>query len=315
MQSGFPLFPESASTISGSVDALYFFLVGVSGTMSILIFICIFYFAVRYRERPEHRTAATIEGNLRLEIAWTVFPLAVAMIMFTWGAAVFIGNSRVPDGALEIYVVGKQWMWKIQHPDGRREINELHVPTGQPVRLIMASEDVIHSFYIPAFRVKQDVLPGRYSSMWFEATKPGRYHLFCAEYCGTQHSGMVGAIVVLEPRDYEQWLAGASGQAGPDDGARLFEQYNCRDCHLRDGNPRGPALAGAFGKQVQLQDGRTVTFDEAYFRESVLNPNAKVVAGYMPIMPTFQGQIGEEQLLRLLSYVKSLSAANQEETR
>jgi cytochrome c oxidase subunit 2 len=312
MESGFPLFPDSASTISGSVDALYFFLLAVSGVMSILIFAFIFYFAVRYRERPQHRIATAIEGNLRLEIVWTIFPLVVAMIMFVWGAAVFIGNSRVPDGALEIHVVGKQWMWKVQHPDGRREINELHVPIGQPIRLIMASEDVIHSFFIPAFRVKQDVIPGRYTTMWFEATRAGRYHLFCAEYCGTQHSGMVGSVVVLEPREYEQWLAGASGEASPDNGARLFEQFNCVDCHSDGQNPRGPSLSGAFGSEVRLQDGRTVLFDEAYFRESVLNPNAKIVAGFMPVMPTFQGQIGEEQLMRLMTYVRSLPSEKQE---
>jgi cytochrome c oxidase subunit 2 len=203
--------------------------------------------------------------------------------------------------------MGKQWMWKAQHPLGKSEINMLHVPVNQPVKLIMTSQDVIHSFYIPAFRVKKDVLPGRYTELWFEATKTGEYHLFCAEYCGTEHSQMIGSVVVMEQLEYERWLSGnVAGESMAAAGQRLFEQRGCASCHAGTSDARGPALAGLFGKEVQLEDGRTVTADESYLRESILNPQAKVVAGYSPVMPTFEGQISEEGLLQLVAYIKSL---------
>ena len=206
---GFPLFPEVASTIAASVDRLYFFLIGVTVLFSVSIFLCILYFAVKYRRRPG-RTAEQVSGGLGLEIAWTVVPFLITLVMFTWGSTLYIANSRVPDQAMDIYVVGRQWMWKIQHPSGRREINELHVPVGQAVKLTLASQDVIHSFFIPAFRVKQDVLPGRYVTMWFQPTRAGEYHLFCAEYCGTSHSGMIGRVVAMEPDDFQKWLGGVT---------------------------------------------------------------------------------------------------------
>ena len=309
MWTDFPLFPEKASTIAGGVDRLYFFLVAVAAVFSIAIFITIFVFALRYRRRHEHQAAVPFHGSTALEIVWSVIPLIITMVMFGWGASLYFRNSRAPAGALEIYVVAKQWMWKLQHPEGAREINELHVPVGRPVKLIMTSQDVIHSFYIPAFRIKNDVLPGRYTTVWFEATKAGEYHLFCAEYCGNQHSGMGGRVVVMEPAQYEEWLSGGpAGESLAVAGEKLFRRLGCTNCHSPDSRARsrGPVLAGIFGKPVALESGRIATADEAYIRESILNPRAKVVAGYAPEMPTFQGQITEEGLLEIIAYLKSL---------
>jgi cytochrome c oxidase subunit 2 len=306
MQQTLPLFPESASSVSGGVDQLYFFLVAVSAFFAILIFALVAYFALRYRRR-EGVAARQIHGSTRLELLWTVIPFILVMVMFGWGAGLYYRNSRTPQGAMEIYVVGKQWMWKLQHPEGPREINELHVPVGVPVRLIMTSEDVIHSFYVPAFRIKQDALPGRFTSQWFRATKPGQYHLFCAEYCGTEHSGMIGSVHAMEPADYQEWLISRStGESMAVVGKRIFDQLACSGCHRERETSRGPALAGVFGKQVVLEGGRSVTVDEGYLRESILNPRAKTVMGYQQVMPTYQGQVNEDQLVRLIAYIKSL---------
>jgi cytochrome c oxidase subunit 2 len=306
----FPLFPERASTIAESVDHVYFLLVGVSAFFSILIFLLIFYFAIRYRRKRADEIPQPVHGSMRLELFWSITPGIIALGIFAWGTVIFFRNAEPPPGAMDIYVVGKQWMWKLQHPDGRREINELHVPVGRPVKLTMASEDVIHSFYVPAFRVKMDVLPGRYTTLWFQPTKPGKYHLFCAEYCGNQHSGMKGWVYVMEPEDYGNWAEGiAAGESMSQTGERLFQQFGCHTCHRTDAPGRGPVLTGVFGSRVQLQSGETVTADEAYLRESILRPAAKVVAGFRPLMPTFQGQIGEEQILALITYIKSLAPA------
>jgi cytochrome c oxidase subunit 2 len=216
--------------------------------------------------------------------------------------------ARPPANTLDVYVTGKQWMWKLQHTDGHREMNELHVPVGQPVRLVMASEDVIHSFYVPAFRFKRDVVPGRISMAWFEATRPGKYHLFCAEYCGTRHSGMIGWIYVMPPADYQAWLSGgAAGESLAAAGAKRFQEQACNTCHGDQPGARGPSLVGLYGKRVRLQTGQEVAVDEAYLRESIVNPQAQLVAGYPPIMPTFQGLISEDGLLQLIAYIKSLS--------
>ncbi len=316
MWSDLPLFPESASTVAGRVDMLYFFLVAVAGFFSVLIFSLVFFFAIRYRRRAGNMTAAQIHGSTRLEILWSVIPLGLTMVMFGWGAVLYLRDARTPAGSLEIYVVGKQWMWKIQHPEGIREINELHVPTGAPVRLIMTSEDVIHSFYIPAFRIKQDLMPGRYTSMWFQPTQPGKYHLFCAEYCGNQHSAMGGWVYVMEPAEYEKWLGGgSSGESMATSGQALFDRLGCSSCHKAEGGGRGPSLEGLLGRKIQLDNGQVVVADETYVRESILNPRAKIVAGYQPLMPTFQGQVSEEQLLQLLAYIKSLKKAERNATQ
>jgi len=227
--------------------------------------------------------------------------------MFVWGASVYFTITRPPDDAMQIYVMGKQWTWKLQHPEGQREIDELHLPLNRAVKLTMASEDVIHSFYVPAFRVKADLVPGRYTSTWFKPDKVGTYHLFCAEYCGTKHSGMIGSIIVMEPSAYQVWLSGGSSE-GPLSarGEKLFQSLACNTCHRADGKGRGPSLAGIYGRPVALQTGQQVMVDEPYIRESILNPTAKVVEGYQPVMPTFQGLISEEGLMQIIAYIKSL---------
>ena len=302
-----PLFPEQASTISVEVDRLLYFLVAVSVFFTLLIFFAIFYFAIRYRRRSETELPESVHTGLTLEILWTVIPFGITMVMFTWGASIFFTESRPPDDAMQIYVVGKQWMWKLQHMEGNREINELHIPVGRSVKLTMTSEDVIHSFFVPAFRTKQDVVPGRYTTTWFKATKPGKYHLFCAEYCGTNHSAMIGWVYVMEPQDYQQWLSGAPKGTLSEAGAQLFTDLACVNCHKSDGSGRCPSLVDVYGSTVKLAGGGTVKADEAYLRESILNPAAKVVQGYQPLMPTFQGQVTEEQVVELIEYIKSLA--------
>ncbi len=303
-----PLFPEQASTFAPEVDHLLYFLLAVSVFFTLLIFGAIFYFAIRYHRRSEAELPGVVHGGLTLEILWTVIPFGLTMVMFTWGASLFFNESRPPSDALQIYVVGKQWMWKLQHMEGRREINELHIPLGRAVRLTMTSEDVIHSFFVPAFRTKQDVVPGRYSTTWFKPTKPGKYHLFCAEYCGMSHSGMIGWVYVMEPRDYQDWLGGGAGtEPLAESGQKLFQDLACGNCHKPDASGRCPSLVGLFGKNVQLAGGAIVKADEAYIRESILQPAAKVVAGYQPVMPTFQGLVTEEGVLQLVEYIKSLT--------
>ncbi len=308
MFDNFPLWPVAASTGARNVDALYIFLVLIAAFMSVAIFTMILIFALRYRRRKGVH-AEQIEGSMALEITWSVVPLGIFMVIFAWGAIVYFQERTPPRGANEVYVVAKQWMWKLEHEEGQREINELHVPVGRDVKLIMTSQDVIHSFYVPAFRIKQDVLPGRYTTAWFRATKPGTYHLFCAEYCGSQHSGMIGQVVVLEPAQYQAWLSGglASGSMAQN-GEAIFSQLGCPTCHRFDTQGRGPNLKGIFGKPVQLEDGRSVVADENYIRESILSPSAKVVSGFKPIMPVFQGLVSEEQLTALVAYIKSLSS-------
>ena len=310
MNLGFPLFPEQASTMAPRVDALFYFLVAVTVFFVALIFFMIVIFAVKYRRRSEDERPRTIEGNFWLEILWSAIPLGLTMVMFVWGAIIYFDIYNPPNDALEISIVGRQWMWKAQHAEGQREINELHVPVGQAVKLTMTSEDVIHDVFLPAFRVKQDVLPGRYTTLWFQATKAGEYPLFCSQYCGTQHSGMVGRVVVLEPAEFEKWLSGgATGLSMIDQGGSLFKRFGCETCHGAGGTSQGPPLAGLFGKTVKLQGGTTVTADENYIRESILDPRAKIVAGYQPIMPTFKGLVSEEGLLQLIAYIKSLEGA------
>jgi cytochrome c oxidase subunit 2 len=244
-----------------------------------------------------------------LEIAWTVVPLGLALVMFGWGAWLYFAINRPPAGAMEVFVVAKQWMWKFQHPSGMREINELHVPMARPVKLTMTSEDVIHSFAVSDFRIKMDVVPGRYTTTWFEATAPGEYRLACSEYCGTEHAKMVGKVVVMRPEGYEAWLRGAAtGISLAAAGEKLFQQHGCAACHLLAGTGPGPSLVGLFGKPVKLATGASVTADEAYIRESIVNPQAKLVAGYPPIMPTLKGLLGEEQVTQLIAYIKSLAA-------
>jgi cytochrome c oxidase subunit 2 len=306
------LIPEQASTVAGQVDALFLFLVAVTVFFAGLIFLLVAVFALKYRRRSEAERPKAIHGSLLLEAFWTIVPLGIALGIFVWGAYLYFVISRPPAAAMEIYVVGKQWMWKLQHPTGQREINELHVPVNRPVRLTMTSEDVIHSFYVPAFRIKADVVPGKYTSAWFEATKTGEFHLFCAEYCGTSHAVMGGRIVVMEPAAYERWLSGGVAEESlPAAGERLFARLACNTCHKADGTGRAPSLVGKFGKPEKLASGETVAVDESYVRESILNPQAKITAGYPPIMPTFKGLVTEDQLVQLIAYIKSLKMDGQ----
>lgn len=307
-----PLWPEAASAVATDVDHLYIYMTIVSVVMSLLIFTTILVFAIKYRRRSDTEVPEPIHGSLRLEITWSVIPFLVMLTFFWWGAKVYFFNAVPPPNAMDIYVVGKQWMWKLQYPNGQREINELHVPVGQPVKITLASEDVIHSFFIPALRIKHDVVPGHYDTMWFTGTKPGHYHLFCAEYCGTEHSGMVGWVDIMSQADYQTWLSsGGSSPTMAQQGEQLFEQLGCATCHLLDRPGGSPNLRGVYGSHVQLANGQTVTVDDAYLRESILNPSAKVVAGYKPgVMPSYQGQVSEEQILQLIVYMKSLGANN-----
>jgi cytochrome c oxidase subunit 2 len=310
MSSEFDLLPERASTFAWQVDALYIVLVVLTAIFTVGICLAILYLAVKYRRRSEDERPKPIHGSILLELSWSIIPLIMAIGVFAVGADIYFRMYRSPADPIDIYVVGKQWMWKVQHPEGKREINELHVPLGQPVQLTMASEDVIHSFYIPAFRTKKDVVPGRYTTLWFEATRLGEYHLFCAEYCGTQHSTMIGKVTVMEPDDYQNWLSGGvAGETMAQAGERQFQQLGCHTCHKTTSTGRGPSLVGTFGKPVQLDNGEEVMVNEAYVRESILNPQAKVVHGFKPIMPTFQGQISEETLLQIVTYIQSLGEA------
>ncbi|MEP6741367.1 MAG: cytochrome c oxidase subunit II [bacterium] len=303
-----PFIPESASTVSGKVDALYFYLSGITAFFTLLISGVLLFFVIKYRRRSPFEIPRPVAGSHKLETLWSVIPFIIAMSMFTWGAQIYFENSRPPQNANEIYVVGKQWMWKIQHSTGQREINELHVPVGRKIKLIMTAEDTIHDFFIPAFRIKADVLPGKYTTQWFEATKAGTYHLFCAEYCGMNHSGMIGSIIVMQPSEFDNWLSGNAGQQSPAvAGQQLYQSLGCVTCHGANGEGgRGPALVGLFGRKVDLTNGQSLIADEGYVRESIENPQAKIVAGFGPIMPTFQGQVTPEQLIQIMSFIKSL---------
>jgi cytochrome c oxidase subunit 2 len=311
MWKDFPLHPEQASTLAQQVDLLYLFLTVVSAFFALLISVAIVVFAAKYRKSRPNATSAHIEGSMLLEVVWSAIPLALTMVMFGWGAALFFDQARVPPNALEFTLTGKQWMWKVQHPTGQREINDLHVPIGRPCRFTMTSEDVIHSYFIPAFRTKQDVVPGRYSEMWFEATKLGTYDLYCAEYCGTKHSQMIGKVTVLSEKDYELWLSGGvAGETPVQTGERLFTSLRCITCHNATAGARGPDLAGKFGTEAELTSGAKVTIDAEYIRESILNPAAKTVNGFQAgLMPTFQGQVKEDDILALIAYLKTYGAA------
>jgi cytochrome c oxidase subunit II len=308
----FPLFPDQASTMAREVDGLYFFELGIAGFFTTLICVLILTFAARYRQKAiVDRSNPPLASRL-MEVIWIGVPFVLGMVMFGWGAVVYFRIYEPPGDALEVAVVGKQWMWHLQHAEGRSEINELHIPLGRPVKLTMTSQDVIHSFYVPAFRVKQDVLPGRYTALWFEPTKLGRYHLYCAEYCGTNHSTMGGWVTVMEPVDFQRWLSqGGAGPSMAEEGQRLFVQHHCAGCHRGSQTVKAPVLEGVFGQPVPIQTGnevRFVTADAAYIRDSILMPKSQVVAGYEPLMPSYKDQISEPDLLKIIAYIKSIGA-------
>ncbi|MBK6722436.1 MAG: cytochrome c oxidase subunit II [Pyrinomonadaceae bacterium] len=309
MQNWVPFFPEQASSFAWQVDYLYFYLIAVSVAFSIPVVAAIFFFSVKYRATEKYATPEEMHGSMVLETVWSIIPFVISMTIFLGGAIVYFQQFTPPDDSMEIYVVGKQWMWKAQHQTGQREINELHVPVGRNIKLTMTTEDVLHDFFIPAFRTKADVVPGRYTYMWFQPTKPGKYHLYCAEYCGLNHSGMGGYIYVMEQRDFDNWLSGnVSGQTPVEQGKDLFEnKFGCASCHAGGPAQRGAKLEGIFNHDVKLVGGSTVKADEQYLRNSILNPASQVVEGFQPIMPTFKGQVTEEQLNALVAYIKSLT--------
>lgn len=306
--SAFPLAAPQASSVAARVDTLFYALTALCGLAATGIFIALIVFAIRYRRGSAADRSHPITTSRLIERGWTGVTLTFFLGMFAWASVVYKDIQLPPGDTLDIYIVGKQWMWKAQHPDGRREVGELHVPLGQPVKLIMTSEDVIHSFFLPAFRLKQDVVPGRYTTLWFTATELGEFPLFCAEFCGAGHSRMGGRIVVMTPADYQRWLrAGSTSTGMAAAGAERFRQYGCSGCHGDSATVHAPKLEGVFGKPVRLADGTAVVADERYIRDSVLLPTKEIVAGYPPIMPSFQGQIGEQELLEIIAYIKSLA--------
>lgn len=316
MNQSFRMFPEAASRSATEVDVLSWVLLGVTTLFSVGIAVAIVVLVAKYWHTREVNRVSTASHltHWAFELTWSIGPLIIMLAIFAWGAALFIGENLPPPNAIDVYVVGKQWMWKVSHQSGRREINSLHVPIGQPVRLTMISEDVIHSFYVPAFRLKKDVLPGRYSTLWFEATKPGVYHLFCAEYCGTDHSRMIGEVVVQTPEEYAQWLADGDRESLPERGRRQVEAMGCLQCHGRmvdrpAESPKGPPLTGLYGHGVLLQDGRSVTADAEYIRRSMIDPQSEMRAGYQAVMPSYDGKIEPEQIMEITAYLRSIADA------
>lgn len=305
----FPILPEQASKVAEQTDNLYWGLLCISAAVCLIVFVPMTHFLFKYRNgKPADRTPLHLP-ELKIELTWTIVPLLIFMCFYVWGAQNYFQVERPPPNALNIDVVGKQWMWKVQHPEGNREIDELHVPLGRMVKLTMTSEDVIHDLYLPAFRIKQDVVPGRYTTEWFKAAKLGSYHLFCSEYCGTSHSLMVGHVIVLTPAEYQAWLTkGQPGSTLAQSGENLFRELGCSGCHVGKSVVRAPPLEGLFGKPVPLSDREVVTADEGYLRDSILYPAKQIVAGYTNDMPSFRGKVSEEELLQIIAYIKSLGS-------
>jgi len=304
-----PIFPEEASKIAEQTDNLYWGLLCASAAVCLLVFTLMGYFLLKYRNGKNVDRKPVHLPEMKIEVTWTLASLLIFMCFYAWGAKNYFLIERPPPGAMEIDVVGKQWMWKIQHPEGNREIDQLHVPLGRLVKLTMTSQDVIHSFFLPEFRIKQDVVPGRYTTEWFQADKIGSFHIFCSEYCGTSHSRMVGNIVVMSPADYQTWLTqGQPGNTLAQSGERLFRELGCSGCHVGKSVVRAPPLEGLFGKPVPLNNQEVVTADEAYLRDSILFPAKQIVGGYTNDMPSFSGKISEEELLQVIAYLKSLGS-------
>lgn len=311
MSTGFRIFPVAASEAAHRTDLLYFALLGLSGLMMVILMTLIIWFSVRYRRNSKanrHNPPTDAKG---VEIAWTVAPIFLFLFLFVWAARDFSALYRPPPDAMPVFVVARQWMWKVQHPNGRREINELHIPSGRPVRLQMTSQDVIHSFSVPAFRVKQDVVPGRYTSLWFEANKEGEYHLFCAEYCGTDHAMMKGRVVVMAPEAYAQWLEQGNTEVGISRrGFALFREHGCTGCHSAVSTVHAPDLTNLLGRTVHFQDGTSRVADETYIHDSIVEPDKRIVAGYGNIMPSFKGQLDEEDIMAIIEYLRAAPRPN-----
>lgn len=312
----FPFFPDQASSVAGITDLFTFSVVGIGSFFGIIVVMVIIYFLTIYNHDSKANRSDPVEEHTVIELAWSIAPLIIVLTIFVWSAKIYFDIYTPPPNTLNISVIGKQWMWKAQHPDGQREVNELHIPVNQPIRLTMTSQDVIHSFFIPAFRLKQDVLPGRFTTMWFEATQTGEFHLLCAEFCGTEHALMVGKVYVMEPSEYEEWLREGNVPVltliDSPSGETLFTQQGCLACHkLDDSVGIGPSLVGIYETEVELENGDVVVRDEEYLRESIINPQAKVVSGYPNVMPTYQSQLSEEQLLELVDYLRNLEQSSE----
>ena len=304
--------PEAASTVAGEVDALFYFIFYASLFFFVLVTSAMVYFAIRYRKRGKRVLTSSISHNTALEVTWTVIPTILVFVIFIWGFKDFLNLHVVPRGATEIKVTGQKWFWSFDYPEGLSVVNELTVPVNKPIKLLMASKDVIHSFYVPSFRVKMDVVPNRYSIIWFEATQTGEYNLFCTEFCGKGHSEMIGKVNVVTEEEYENWLLEnadpSEGLTMEEFGAKLYKSKACVTCHTIDGTAsQGPSLLGIYGKNEQLTDGSSVLVDENYLRESLLNPAAKIVKGYQPVMPPYQGLLNDKEVDALIAYIKSLS--------
>jgi cytochrome c oxidase subunit II len=303
----FPIFPTAASDTATQTDHLYFFLLVMSAFFIGIIFLPMIFFLFKYRRGKKAERAFPNLPEMKIEITWTVVPLFLATGIFVWAAQDFFNEEVPPAGALEINVVGKQWMWKIQHREGNSEINELHIPVNQAVKLTLASEDVIHSFYVPAFRIKQDVVPGRFTTEWFQPTRTGEYRFYCSEYCGADHSKMAGTVFVMSPTEYQSWLAhGSPRNTLAQTGENLFRQLGCSGCHVGNSAVHAPPLEGLYEKFVPLSDGTFVRADDKYLRDSILLPASQIAAGYQPLMPTYEGRINEDELLQLVAYIKSI---------
>jgi cytochrome c oxidase subunit 2 len=305
-----PFFPEEASNFARPVDAIFWGLTAISAVMTLGLFVVITFFLIRYRNTSNADRTMSRVSPTYLEVTWSVIPMLIFTGLFVWGAVVFVQASKPPSDALQIYVVGQQWYWDVRHENGRHEIGDLHIPVGQPVQLIMTSADVIHDYFIPAFRTKRDVLPGKYTTEWFTATKPGKYRLFCNQYCGTKHGQMAGYVYAMRPMEYEAWLGsqgGAAQQSIAQSGAQLFRRYSCSGCHGANTGVHAPSLAGIYGHSIPLEGGGFVTADDQYLRDSILKPSSQCVAGYKPIMPNYQGQMSEEDVMALVAYIKSLA--------
>lgn len=305
------MLPPAKSTMAGETDALFHFINVTSAILLIGITIAILYFAWRYRRKSENDVTPVLSHNSKLEITWSVIPLILVMIVFGWGFTGFMNLEAPPEDAYEIRVVARSWSWEFRYPTGYVSPNELHVPADRPVKLVMSSDDVIHSFYVPDFRVKKDVLPNRYTSVWFEAIEPGESQIFCTEYCGMAHSDMLATTIVHTQEDFDTWLATA-GSADDDLepaelGEQLVQRNACNTCHSTDGSTlQGPSFQGSWGSERELENGETVTVDENYVRESILEPNAKVAAGFDPVMPSFSGSLNDRQIDAIIEYLKTL---------
>jgi cytochrome c oxidase subunit II len=306
----FQFFPEQASKMAGQVDMLLIWLVWVTGAVTLGIAAVTIFFLAKYRKRATADRTPPKSGSLPVEVTWSVIPFFIFVGFFGWGAKIYFDESEVPKNAMEVHIIGKQWMWKLEHMQGKREINELHVPLGQTVKLVMTSQDVIHSFFLPAFRIKEDVLPGRYTTQWFQASKLGTYRIFCAQYCGTNHALMIGQVVVMTPTDFSAWLkTGRETVSVAQRGEQLFHSFGCSGCHAAQAAVRAPLLEGIYDSQVPLADGRIVHADERYLRDCILLPNTQIVAGFDPVMPSFQGRISEDDLLAIITYLKSIGSS------